>query len=157
MGKLPKKSVLKRTSSNRKGFTLVELLVSASIILLCIIAIVAMLRKGREIDINDRYRRNARAHVVSTLEGPQFKYTKYTDLLNNPGTTTSTVVIDTLPDGNVLTGTLTTNVGGEITATAEDGINVPYIPVTVGIVWQTMEGNDNITITKFISNVGSGG
>ncbi len=151
MGGLSKINIFKHSGINRKGFTLVELLVSATIILLCIVAIVAMLRKGREIDIDDRYRRNARAVVVSTFESPEFKYTKYKDLLNNAGSTDSTVVIDTLADGSVITGKLTTTIGGQITATAGDGINVPYIPVTVGIVWKTMEGNDNIIITKFIS------
>ena len=151
MGEFTRKNNTRHSCINKKGFTLVELLVSATIILLCIIAIVAMLRKGREIDINDRYRRNARAIVVSEFENPRFAYINFKNLQNQTGTTSRTVVIDSLADGNALYGSLTSTIGAPTATPADDGISIPYIPVTIRIDWQTMEGNDNIIITKYIS------
>ena len=157
MNEILKNKIVKRSRINKKGFTLVELLVSATIILLCIVAIVAMLRKGRDIDINDRYRRNARAIVVSEFENPQYAYIRYQTLKakadpNGFESERTNVVIDSLPGGNVLTGTLTTSIGAERTETASDGTtNVPYIPLTIKMEWSTIDGDDNITITKYIS------
>jgi competence protein ComGC len=137
---------------NGKGFTLVELLVSSIIVMLSIAAIVSMLRKGREIDVNDRYRRNARAIVNSRFESPQFDYTRYSVLLTQTGVTTeNNIVIDSLANGTVITGTLTTTIEAAITTPASDGVNVPYIPITINLAWQTIDGNDNIIITKFIT------
>lgn len=144
----------KFTTKSEKGFSLVELLVAATITMLCIISIVAMLRKGREIDINDRYRRYARAIVVSEFEKSKFHYNQYTNLLTQAGTVTKTVVIDDRGTESDITGTLTTTIGAQDFIAAADGMNVPYIPVTINVSWSTPDGNDNITLTKHIAQAG---
>ena len=151
MGGIPVKSFFKYSRINRKGFTLVELLVSATIGLLCIVAIVAMLRKGREIDINDRYRRLARSIIAAEFEAPLFDlgHTPYDTLKTKIGSSERdrTVTIDNI------TGPLTVTIGAENTFPAYDGDALVYIPVTITVSWITKDGNnDAITLTKQIAN-----
>jgi Tfp pilus assembly protein PilV len=142
---------------NRKlhaqGFTLVELLVAATIAVLCITSVVAMLIKGREIDVNDRYRRYARALVVSEFEDPQYNYIQYVNLLTKAGTTTKKVTIDTRGAESDIEGVMTTTIGAETLAAAAGGMNLPYIPVTISINWTTSDGNDMVTLTKLIAQI----
>ena len=144
----------KFTIKSEKGFSLVELIVAATITILCIISIVVMLRKGREIDINDRYRRYARSIVVSEFEKTKFHHNQYTNLLTQAGATTQSVVIDDRGAESDITGTLTTTIGAQDSIAAADGMQVPYIPVTINISWSTTDGNDNITLTKQIAQAG---
>ncbi len=142
----------KRTTlHSNKGFTLVELLVAATIAILCITSVTAMLIKGREIDVGDRYRRYVRALVISEFENPQFHFNQYVNLLNQAGTTTRNVTIDTRGAYDDIPGSLTTVIGAQTAASASDGANIPYIPVTITLAWATVDGNDNITLTKFIT------
>ena len=134
---------------NRNGFTLVELLVSSIIIVLSIVAIVAMLRKGREIDINDKYRRKARTIVMSEFEAPKFHYSRYPNLVT--GTTTRTDTIDARKSASPILGTLTTIIGAVDSTTASNGYRIAYRPVTMSIVWSTVDGSDTITLTKRIT------
>ena len=135
----------------KKGFTLVELLVAATIAILCITSVTAMLIKGREIDVGDRYRRYARALVISEFENPQFHFTQYVNLLSKIGTTEREVTIDTRGAYDDIPGKLTTVIGAQATAAASDGANIPYIPVTITLAWTTTDGDDAITLTKFIT------
>lgn len=138
-------------SHSIKGFSLVELLVAATIGILCITSVVAMLQKGREIDINDKYRRYAKALVISEFEDQKLHFSQYVNLLNKAGTTTENVTIDTRGAYNNISGILTTTIGNETIAFSSDGTNVPYILITIAIAWSTTDGNDNLAITKFIT------
>lgn len=132
-----------------KGFTLVEILVSAVIVMLCIVVIVAMLRKGREIDINDRYRRLAKAVITAEFETPKLHYSNWDDLHDNYLNTTTVlndVIIDKRGAESDITGDLTTTIGN-----TDNIAGVVYIPVTINLSWQTVEGNDAITLTKRIT------
>lgn len=142
------KTMFRAFYKRKNGFTLIELLVSATIIMLCIIGVVAMLRKGREIDINDRYRRLARTIVVYEFETPKFHYSNYSDsLLPNAGVTTNkSVIIDKRGAESDITGTLTTEIG-----IISNIAGVDYIPVTISASWSTVDGNDAITLTKHIT------
>lgn len=134
-----------------KGFTLVELLVAATIAILCITSVTAMLIKGREIDVGDRYRRYARAHVISEFENPQYHFSQYVNLLNQAGTITQNVTIDTRGAYDDIPGVLTTTIGAEALMSSSDGTNVPYIPITISLAWSTKDENDNITLTKYLT------
>ncbi len=137
----------------KNGFTLIELLISSTIIIFCIISVVTMLRKGREIDINDRYRRLARTIVVSGFESPQFDFVNFeylTTLAGSNPTVQTGVIIDSTGTQKTITGTLTTKIDN-VNAKIFSGMAVPYIPVTISMAWQTSDGSDQITLTKFIS------
>ena len=134
----------------QRGFTLIEMLVSATIVMLCIIAIVAMLRKGREIDINDKYRRLARAIVVTEYENPKYHHSQYSNL-RTPIIKDSTVIIDDRGADSDITGVLRTAISAEATITSLTGTAVPYIPVIISIAWETVDGKDTISISKYIS------
>lgn len=143
-----KKTIIKTRfrafNKKNKGFTLVEILVSAVIVMLCIVVIVAMLRKGREIDINDRYRRLAKAIIAAEFETPQLHYSNYSSLVT--GVTSKTVTIDERGAESDITGNLTTTIGsiGNIAG-------IDYIPVTITVSWTTVDGDDAITLTKQIT------
>lgn len=141
----------KNLNLSEKGFTLIELLVSATITILCILSIVVLLRKGREIDINDRYRRYARALVVSEFENPRFNFTQYTNLLTQAGTTSQAVTIDDRGPASDITGTMRTTIGAQTTMTAANGTVTPYIPVTIRVSWNTVDGADTVSVAKYIT------
>ena len=148
-----KKSIIKTRFrafyKRNKGFTLVEILVSAAIVMLCIIVIVAMLRKGREIDINDRYRRLARAFIAAEFETPKLHYSNWDSLLANVNTSTvvNDVIIDKRGAESNITGDLTTTIGN-----IDNIAGVVYIPIKINLSWQTVDGNDTITLTKRITD-----
>jgi len=131
---------------NNRAFTLVELVVASGIILLTILVLAAMLRKGREIDINDKYRRKARAIVVSKFDEPAFHYSRYNSL--NSGTQTTT---DTIDAAIPILGTVTTAIGDQATHTAANAYALQYRPVTIRVVWTTMDGADSVSLTKYIT------
>jgi Tfp pilus assembly protein PilE len=69
------------TSLSRKGkggFTIVELIVSAVIILIAVFAVVAVVRKSSDMQIVDAHRRQARNIVMNIFE-EDFGYLKYND------------------------------------------------------------------------------
>ena len=134
-----------------KGFTLVEILVSAVIVMLCIVVIVAMLRKGREIDITDRYRRLAKAIIASEFELPKYHRTQYQTLRTSTGTTTRTETIDYRGAESDIVGTLETKIGAEATIPATGSDTLGYVPVTISMFWSSVDGNDTITLTKQIT------
>ncbi len=145
----------KMRNLNSKGFTLVELLVAATIAILCITSVTAMLIKGREIDVGDRYRRYARALVVSEFEKPQYHYSQYVNLLNQVGATTQNVTIDTRGAYDDIQGTMSTTISAQALAAGSGGTNVQHIPIVVSINWTTADGSDTLTLTKFISPIGN--
>lgn len=150
MGGIPKQNTFKRSSINKKGFTLVEVLVSATLIILCTIAIVAMLRKGREIDINDRHRRFARAIIAAEFETPKFHYSNYSglpSLIINP----YKVTLDergTTDTGDDLLGTVTIDIAPQDDATYS---TIPFIKVTITVEWPKGNQKDDITLHKYIT------
>lgn len=59
------------------GFTLVEMLVSAAVMSVAVVILVAVVRTGRELEVSDLHRRRARALVDSVLEEPAYQYTNF--------------------------------------------------------------------------------
>lgn len=56
------------SSEHRRGFTLVEVLVSAAVLLVGVLGLVAVLVKGGELEVSDRHRRRARELIDSCME-----------------------------------------------------------------------------------------
>jgi type II secretory pathway pseudopilin PulG len=97
------------TPARPPGYSLVEMLVAAAILAIMIVSIVAVIRKGRELEIVDNHRRMARAVIHAALEGEydwkQFAAIhdttiSYTDTLDprsgNPLIDTVTIVVDSV-------------------------------------------------------------
>ncbi len=147
------KTKVRTITCNNKGFTLVELLVASTIAILCISSIVTMLIRSREIETGDRYRRYARALVISELEDSKYHHTQYTTLKTSVGTTTKNVIIDTRGNYDDIQGTMTVSIGAEDVRTSSDGVDFNFVPISVTISWSTTDGNDSITLTKTITRI----
>jgi Tfp pilus assembly protein PilV len=131
------------------GFSLVELLVASSIMVIAIVSIVTIVRKGGEMDVTDRHRRMARSIINSTFESTEYSPASYSTLAN----ATRPVVIDprdTLTTADNLNGTL------QITVTpgSVNGANatvVPYKNVTMTVAWSEPEGSQSVTLTRWLA------
>ncbi len=143
-----------KTLKQIKAFTLVELLVAATIGILCVTSVIVMLQKGRAIDTTDRYRRYAKALVISEFESAALHHAQYANLKTMAGTTSRTVTIDARGDYENIDGTMSVAIGAETLIASSDGTNVPYIPVTITLTWNSVDGNDNISFTKYITQAG---
>jgi len=139
---------MKHPITRSSGFSLVELLVAASILGITVIAVVAVIRKSRDIQVSVRHRQAACILLEYRFEklcGPgSFRRIPV-------GVTDSTVTVDT--DGTyTLTGDLETRV--ELDMTHEP---VPVKKVTLTIRWDEYENEegaverDSLTLEKWIA------
>jgi prepilin-type N-terminal cleavage/methylation domain-containing protein len=134
----------------RTGYTLVETLVAAAILAIVIMSTIAVVRKGRELDITDRHRRVARAIITAEFELPKYDCSGYRNLID--GTTTRQVVIDPHNGsvGNTLKGTLTVMVR-QGTATFGAAGTIPYRAVYITVHWLEPQGTETVSIKKRIA------
>jgi prepilin-type N-terminal cleavage/methylation domain-containing protein len=140
---------MKRSSGNR-GFSLVEVLMAASVITLSLVAVVTFVRKGQEMTNLQKHRAMARGFVQSQLENPPFQPEYYNTLSSIPSLPTDSVVdIDAAMN---LHGALTVSIGAE--QADVNGIASPYRPVTATVIWTEPGGdNDTVTMTKWLADV----
>jgi type II secretory pathway pseudopilin PulG len=138
-----------------RGFTLIESLVAAVIVALSVIMIVAVVRKGREIDVNDLHRRTARAIINAKLESRQYSYSNFLNLSAGSSFPAETDTLDDRHDGGTvpLTGTLTVYVK-DSSVTAKDGVtNIPIKKIRMKMLWSEREFPDSIIIEKCVANI----
>lgn len=128
-------------SSPPQGFSLVEILVAASIIALSIISVVVFVRKGQEQVVLDKHRRMGRAILQRTFEDSRFDIYNYPNLVT--GMDTQNVVIDptTTPP---LTGIFTVRVGNEQTMTGAgaSAVVVPFRGIWALLKWNEYGGSE---------------
>lgn len=131
--------------SNR-GFSIIEILISAAILSVAIIAIVTIVRKGRDIQIADKHRQEARAILNARFESI-YGNGSYGSI--QPGTSDTIVVIDERPEGVPLTGVLTSTV---VQVNVDvSGTRIPTRQVTLSLVWDDFESeSDTITMEKWL-------
>jgi type II secretory pathway pseudopilin PulG len=137
----------------KKGFTLVEMLVSASVLAISIVSIVAVVRKGQELSNTDSHRRAAATIIASKFENSTYNFLNYNNL--TAGTTNSTVIIDPRGTGATddLTGNLAINIGAQQTMTGTSLISVQYKIITMTVTW-TEPGDaaqGSVSLTKWIT------
>jgi hypothetical protein len=133
----------------KNGFSLVEALVAAALLSLSIIMIVAVIKNGRAIDINDLHRRQARAIINGVLGSPHYDYTNYVYLHANPGTKSdSTVTLDPRDGSSPLTGALKIQ-----TIVVPSGGTIPFdvVKIIITVTWQEPEFPDSIVIEKWVT------
>jgi len=137
---------MRRTAKN--GFSLVEALVSAVLIALSVITIVAVIKNGRALDINDLHRRQARAIISGVLTSPQYDYSNYVYLRANPSSKDSTVTIDSRNGGAPLLGTLNIQI---VVSPAAGTIAFDVVKIRITLTWRDTEFEDSIFIEKWIT------
>ncbi len=137
---------------NHRGYSLVELMVSATIIALLAIAVVSMVRKSNHLRSEDAHRRRARAIIDSCFESRSYHYSNYVDLSGD----TLSVIIDerekysTEDDHR---GTLIVTVSDEKKMSGSDGIVIPYKEVSMLVRWLEPEGPVIMNLTKWITQL----
>jgi type II secretory pathway pseudopilin PulG len=132
------------------GYSLVEIMVAAIVMSIAFIALFAIIRSGRAIDIEELHRRRARAVIDSCFETAGLSYTNYSDLADEQ-VADAEVEID--PANPTVGGTLDIFVGEETTVTASADTDIAFKPVTVTVTWSESGTDKSISITKRISEL----
>jgi Tfp pilus assembly protein PilE len=129
--------------ADRRGVTLVELLVGVIVLTLAILAIIAVVTKGRELQVTDNHRRQARAIIDSLMEA------KYDD--RDYALISDTTVGRTHTLGPGFAAMITEDVADQTLTVAGDAFPVKVVTITVR--WNEAEGADSIGIQKIITRV----
>jgi hypothetical protein len=132
---------------HNRGFSIVELLVAAAITGIIIIAVVAMARKGGELETTAIHRRAARRIITSYFESMEYDASNY-------GTLTSTVVGGVCLDTGVDTENEDDDFSGELDITVIDTLieGMPAKRVTMTIEWEEAGGaEESVSVSKLIS------
>jgi type II secretory pathway pseudopilin PulG len=143
---------LKNKEKKNRGYSIVELLVAAIVLTIAITAIVAVIRKGRELEIVDKHRRQARSIIDNKME------IQYDDRNFSTITPTNDSTVITLDPrfGTPLTATLKWVVtqGTETVTVGVNNTTMIVKKVTMTVSWTEPDGNpENITISKWIADV----
>ena len=139
--------IMKPAFSNRRAFSIVEVLVAVAVLSISLVATVAIIRKGTDIQVSVQHRQAARMILTSRLEerygtGTYNTFSKNDDM-------TETVPIDPR-SGDTLKGTLVTTI--DSIAVSPDGtISIPVKTVMLTLSWQeTPDYSDSLTITRWV-------
>ena len=130
------------------GFTLIEILVAAVIIIVSMIAIIVVIRKGIDIELNDLHRRQARIRICGNLDSRTYSNANYANL--TAGSTTETDTLDLKP---VVVGTLTKTITGPTSMANNNGISIDIITITMRMTWAENSYNDTLIINKWVCDV----
>ncbi|KMQ50774.1 hypothetical protein CHISP_2297 [Chitinispirillum alkaliphilum] len=137
---------MKRGKLSHNGFTLVELLVSATILSIIVVSVVAIFVKGREIQVVDQNRREARSIVQNLFE---YDYNnKNFDHLNF-GDTSFTIHLnrgysDSIP------ATVSTQINSNYFTIGDQDLETKKISVSID--WIELDGaEETISLSKWLA------
>ena len=133
---------LYKHSKHNSGFTIVEVLISAAILVVAAAAVAVIISRGSKINRDDMLRRRAYQVMEEILERNEYSWRNYPNLLNLIGAT-NTSRKDDLPDETLY------DVGGSPPITAKvqrsmikrllsagTGTQIPCIEVTVILTYE---------------------
>jgi prepilin-type N-terminal cleavage/methylation domain-containing protein len=137
---------------NAHGFSLIEVLVAASVITLSLFSTVAFIRKGQELLMVDKHRRMARSIIGRTLENQPYRVENYNNLITTASSPPAAdVVIDAETNPN-LHGSLTVTVSDERAGIS--GQVVRHRVVTAWVTWtEPGGGKDTVSIEQWLTNI----
>jgi type II secretory pathway pseudopilin PulG len=130
------------------GYSLVELLVASTILVVAIISIVTVVRKGSDLEVSDKHLRQARTIMNSVFESPVYRSGNYANLAND----TRTVVID--PRGSGTTDDLSGTLAIAVTSATASGSNmttINYKKVQLTLSWNEPEGAQALTLARMVT------
>jgi prepilin-type N-terminal cleavage/methylation domain-containing protein len=129
------------------GFSLVELLVAASIIGMFTIGFVAMLNKGGDICTADKHRRQVRAQMDALFE-TKYHYLNYTQLHSSDFPLYDSIIVENRQQGPSLKA--------ELVASLRDStvFQMPIKIINLSSHWNEYNGvSERIELTKWIAQV----
>ncbi len=135
--------------NNNRGFSIVEVIAAAAILSIALIAIVAIIRTGTDIQVSVQHRQAARLILTSRLE-ERYGAESYNTL--STGTTNDSVTIDQRT-GNLLRGNLATVIRlDSISLSSPVPIRpATYKEVTLTLTWQeTPDYSDTLAISRWV-------
>ena len=139
---------MKPSLSGNRGFSIVEVLTAAAILSISLIAIVAIVRKGTDIQMSVQHRQAARLILTSRLEE---RYGAGTYNMITAGTSVDTGIVIDPRSGTPLTGTLTTQITNSNFSPDGSTISIPFRQVTLSLSWEeTSDDSDSLTITRWV-------
>ena len=139
---------MKQYPNNNRGFSIIEVLVATAVLSISLIAVVAIIRTGTDIQVSVQHRQAARMILMSRLE-ERYGAGMYNMIGGNVPDDT-TVVLDYRAVDS-LTGTLSTTIVN--TNISPDGgtTSIPVRQVTLTLTWQeTPDLTDQLTITRWV-------
>ena len=86
--------VFNTKSKYNRGYTLVEVLISAAILVVTIAAVAVIISRGSKINREDMLRRRAFQVMEEVLERPDLSFKNYNNLLNTIGVGNTTITQD---------------------------------------------------------------
>jgi len=146
-----------------RGFTLVEVLVSAAVLLVGVLGLVAVLVKAGELEVSDRHRRRARELIDSCMEQwtvmPTCDFDSIPPIL--PPSCTTVVIDDRDPntDADDLTGWLTIDTSSVNLYPDDLGppsvVSVPYRRVRITVNWVNPAAaqHDTMMMEKWVTDL----
>jgi len=145
-------STAKKIHKNSYGYTLVEVLISAMIVLVAISAVVVIISRGSKINMDDLLRRRAYQVMEEVLERPDLSSNNYFLLLGKIPTN-GISILENLPDvtlsnieGSIITGTVERRL--EKVQFRYNGTEIPGIRVTVTVRYRNETEQLSTIITQ---------
>ena len=89
-----------KNNNYKRGYTLVEVLISAAILVVAIAAVAVIISRGSKVNRDDMLRRRAFQVMEEVLERPDLSFKNYDNLLNSIGTDKKTIT-QTLPNDTI--------------------------------------------------------
>jgi prepilin-type N-terminal cleavage/methylation domain-containing protein len=135
--------------SNRSGFTLVELLTAATILSVVTTSIVAVIMKGRELQVVDKHRRQARLMIQGIMEDG-FDFRRF-PALANADFVPAQITIDARDGNHPLVANLITVFTPDTVAV--NGSNTAVAKITITAAWREADGDvESVTLVKWLAN-----
>lgn len=153
------KMAIKRTIRSKAGFSLVELLVAATIVLVSTYGIIFLIKSADRQSVNNNHRELARRSLINLFESDRWNEANYNMLMTNDTTVVNVVIDDRETPSNAsddLLGTMSfRNVFIDSTSSSNISLNkLPYIVIKGSVKWQELEGDyDSISIEKIICKI----
>jgi hypothetical protein len=146
----------------RDGYSLVELITAAVVMLLAVASVIVAVRKGAEMQVDDYHRRQARTIIMNTFE-TTFHFGRFPGPYSIPGVDlihvgdqpviVPDIVIDKRIDGGQpLAGEMRIAVApGTVHA---NGVDVSAHSILATVRWTNIDGRaDSVTLTKQLAGI----
>lgn len=136
----------------KKGFTLVEVLVAALLVLLMVLSTVAIMRHGQQVAALDQQRNLARQTMVTELEKIEYSHILFDSLALD--TFSTTYLIDNRGNADPLDdmkGTMRIEIDSQdITVNSE---LIPRKRAKATTYWTSLDGSDTLILETWICKV----